>query len=173
MEQLDIIAQLGKNIKRNSALETLMQVDGVLESLNVYAYKHWMDGEIVDGPQIERYWVTVTLMYPYKMMPDPEGADRLVKNGCKVFYAKDVLTTAAKLLQPEDVEVNPNNSNKRQAKKIERPVWLITVEVPRGLLDTVETSRIQNDDVDFDNGAIETAYDEGLGDDDAIISDEY
>ena len=23
---------------------------------NVYAYKNWINGEIVDGPDIERYW---------------------------------------------------------------------------------------------------------------------
>jgi len=172
MEQTDIITQLGKNIKRNSALETLMQIDGVLESLNVYAYKNWIEGEIVDGPHIERYWVTVTLLYPHKMMPDPTGAERLLKNGCKVFYTKDTLTTAAKLIEPEDTEIDPNHPNKRRAKKVERPVWLVTLEVPRGLIDTVETSRVKVDDMQFDSQSVEQAYDENLGDDDAIISDD-
>jgi len=172
MEQTDIITQLGKNIKRNSALETLMQIDGVLESLNVYAYKNWIEGEIVDGPHIERYWVTVTLLYPHKMMPDPTGAERLLNNGCKVFYTKDTLTTAAKLIEPEDTEIDPNHSNKRRAKKIERPVWLVTLEVPRGLIDTVETSRVKVDDMQFDSHSVEQAYDQNLGDDDAIISDD-
>lgn len=172
MEQTDIIAQLGKNIKRNSALETLMQIDGVLESLNVYAYKNWIEGEIVDGPQIERYWVTVTLLYPYKMMPDPTGAERLIKNGCKVYYAKDTLTTAAKLIEPEDSEIDPERPNKRRAKKILRPVWLVTLEVPRGLIDTVESSRVKVDDMQFDSQSVEQAYDDNLGDDDEIISDE-
>jgi len=171
MEQADIIAQLGKNIKRNSALETLMQIDGVLESLNVYAYKNWIEGEIVDGPQIERYWVTVTLLYPHKMMPDPSGAERLLKNGCKVFYTKDTLTTAAKLIEPEDVEIDPNDPNKRRAKKVQRPVWLVTLEVPRGLIDTVESSRVKVDDMQFDSESVEQAYDDNLGDDDEIISD--
>ena len=172
MEQTDIIAQLGKNIKRNSALETLMQIDGVLESLNVYAYKNWIEGEIVDGPQIERYWVTVTLLYPHKMMPDPDGAERLINNGCKVYYGKDTLTTAAKLIEPEDSEIDPNDPNKRRAKKVLRPVLLVTLEVPRGLIDTVESSRVKVDDMQFDSESVEQAYDDNLGDDDEIISDD-
>lgn len=171
MEQTDIIAQLGKNLNRNSALETLMQIDGTLESLNVYAYKNWIEGEVVDGPRIERYWVTVTLMYPRKLMPDPAGAERLINNGCKVYYAKDQLVTAAKLIEPEDVEQDAEDLNKRKAKKVTRDVWLITVEVPRHLLDTIETSRIKVDDIDLDTDAVESAYDDGM-DDEEIISDE-
>lgn len=171
MEQTDIIDQLGKNINRNSALETLMQFDGTLESLNVYAYQNWIEGEIVDGPRIERYWVTVTLMYPHKMMPDPEGAERLINNGCKVYYAKDKLITAAKLLEPEDVEVDQKDMNKRKAKKVERDVWLITVEIPRSLLDVIETSRIKVEDMELDTDAVEAAYDDGM-DDEELISDE-
>ena len=56
MDQKDILDQLEVNVNRNSALETLMQVDAVLDSLNVYAFKIWMEGEIIDGPHIERYW---------------------------------------------------------------------------------------------------------------------
>lgn len=171
MEQTDIIDQLGKNINRNSALETLMQIDGTLESLNVYAYKNWIEGEIVDGPRIERYWVTVTLMYPHKLMPDPTGAERLINNGCKVYFAKDKLITAAKLLEPEDIEVDQKDMNKRKSKKVERDVWLVTLEVPRHLLDVVETSRIKVEDMDLDTDAVESAYDDGM-DDEELISDE-
>ena len=37
--------------------------NSVLDNLNVYAYKNLLKGEAVEGPKIERYWVTVTLMY--------------------------------------------------------------------------------------------------------------
>ena len=38
---------------------------------------NWFKGEIVEGPEIEKYWVTVTLMYPHKLMPTP-GAERIL-----------------------------------------------------------------------------------------------
>jgi hypothetical protein len=49
---------------------------------------------------------------------------------------------------------------------------LVTLEVPRGLIDTVETSRVKVDDMQFDSDSVEQAYDDNLGDDDEIISDD-
>jgi hypothetical protein len=173
MDQLDIIKQLDKNINRNSALDVLMQVDGVLDNMNVYAYKNWIEGEIVEGPQIERYWVTVTIMYPYKLMPDPDGAIRIIDNGGKVYYAKDELITAAKLRTPEDIDPNgdPRRPMQPAAKKVKRPIWLVTLELPRTLLDSMDTDKIKVDDISLDTDALEDAYDSGLGDDDAIRQD--
>ena len=116
MDQIDIVSQLDNNINSNSALETLMQVDNVLERLNVYAYKNWIEGEVVEGPRIERYWVTVTLMYPEKLMPDPDGATRIIDFGGKVYYAKDKLVTAAKLVDPEDRDVMDGGNGLRPGK---------------------------------------------------------
>jgi hypothetical protein len=172
MDQLDIVSQLDSNINSNSALETLMQVDNVLERLNVYAYKNWIEGEVVEGPRIERYWVTVTLMYPRQLMPDPRGAERIINFGGKVYYAKDRLVTAAKLVDPEDREVMDGADGMRpgqpRAKKVERPVWLVTLEIPRTAMDDLVTAKKQTDDMNIDTDAVENAYDDGLGDEDAI-----
>jgi hypothetical protein len=173
MDQLDIIKQLDKNINRNSALDVLLQVDSVLDSLNIYAYKNWIEGEIVDGPHIERYWVTVTLMYPHKLMPDPAGAERILAKGGKVFFAKDELITAAKLVTPDDVADEPDERRPDMpaAKKIKRPIWLITLELPRNFLDSMTSDKVKIDDLSIDTQTVEDAYDDGLGDDDALRSD--
>lgn len=173
MDQMDIVKQIDKNINRRSALDVLMQVDGVLDNMNVYAYKNWIEGEIVDGPHIERYWVTVTLMYPYKMMPDPDAAVRIMDNGGKVYYAKDTLITAAKLNSPEDIDPDgdPRRPDMPAAKKIKRPIWLVTLEIPRNLLDSMDTDKIKVDDISLDQDKLEDAYDDGLGDEDALRSD--
>ena len=172
MDQTDIVSQLDNNINSNSALETLMQVDNVLERLNVYAYQNWIEGEVVEGPRIERYWVTVTLMYPRKLMPDPSGAERILDFGGKVYYAKDKLITAAKLVDPEDRDVVDGADGLRpgqpRAKKVERPVWLVTLELPREAMDSMITAKNQIDDMSIDADAVENAYDDGLGDEDAI-----
>lgn len=174
MDQTEIIKQLDKNINRGSSLDTLMQFDAVLDNLNVYAYKNWIEGEIVDGPHVERYWVTVTLLYPRKLMPDPDAAQRLIDNGCKVFYAKDTLITAAKLNTPDDREQMDGPDGQRpmqpRTKKLKRPVWLITVEMPRNYMDSITTGKIAIDDLSIDTEAVESAYDDNLGDDDAIRS---
>ena len=173
MDQLDIISQLDKNINRNSALDVLLQVDSVLDSLNIYAYKNWIEGEIVDGPHIERYWVTLTIMYPHKLMPDPAGAERILAKGGKVFFAKDELITAAKLVTPDDVSDTPDERRPDMpaAKKIKRPIWLITLELPRNFLDSMTSDKLKIDDLSIDTQKVEDAYDDGLGDDDALRSD--
>ena len=173
MDQLDIIKQLDKNINRDSALDVLLQIDGVFDNINLYAYKNWMEGEIVDGPQIEKYWVTLTIMYPYKKMPDPDGAMRIINNGGKVYFAKDELITAAKLKTPDDIDHEGDDRRPGQpaAKKLKRPIWLVTIELPRQFIDSITSDKVQVDDVSIDSDAVEDAYDNGLGDDDAIRSD--
>lgn len=169
MDQTEIIDRLSKNIDRSSSLETLMQIDNVLDKLNVYAYENWIEGEIVDGPAIERYWVTVTLLYPKKMMPNPDGAKRLVDAGCKVYYAKDTYTTAAKLVTPDDLDFDEQGADGRpKAKEIKRDVWLVTLEVPRTFMDSLVTDKVAVDDDEINYDDVEDAYDDGMGDEDAI-----
>jgi hypothetical protein len=171
MDQKDIVDRLKKNVNRTSALETLIEVSGVLDSMNVFAYENWEDGEVVDGPAIERYWVTLTLMYPYKLMPNPDGAKRLIDAGCKVYYAKDTYVTAAKLKTPDDMEYDAMAPDGRpRAKKVERKVWLVTLEIPRQFMDSLVTDKVSIDDTTTDFDAVEQAYDQGLGDEDAIRS---
>ena len=171
MDQNKILDRLDRNMKRGSALETLLQVDEVLDSLNVYAYENWIEGEIVDGPGIERYWVTVTLMYPYKLMPNPEGAQRIIDAGGKVYYAQDEFITAAKIKQPEDmVDTQDSANGQPRAKKVVRKVWLVTLELPRQFMDSMATSQVKVDDMDIDTDSVEQAYDDGMGDDDAFRS---
>jgi len=170
MDQKQVIDKLSDTIDRGNALETLMQVDEVLESINVYAYENWIEGEVVDGPQIERYWVTVTLMYPRKLMPNPDGAKRLIDAGCKVYYAKDEFITAAKLKTPDDVDYEQRGGSDEQpkAKEVKRPVWLITLEIPRQFMDSIVVDKLQVDDMDIDVDSVEQAYDDDLGEDDVI-----
>ncbi len=36
-------------------LDMLLEVEGVFDRLDLYAYKNWIDGEIVSGPNIGRF----------------------------------------------------------------------------------------------------------------------
>lgn len=172
MDQNYILDTLKHNISKSSAIDTLMDVEQVLDSKGIYAYKNWIEGEVVEGPHIEKYWVTVTLMYPRRLMPDPEGAERLIKNNCKVYYAKDELVTAAKLNTPEDSDTPDGADGMRpgqaRAKHIKRPIWLVTLEIPRKFLEGNADVLKSVDDQSIDTDAVEAAYDDGLGEEDAI-----
>jgi hypothetical protein len=60
-------------------LDILLQVEDVLDSLDTYVFKHWINGEVVQGPKIRKFWVTISLKYDYEDMPDPRAALRLLK----------------------------------------------------------------------------------------------
>jgi ribosomal protein L19E len=100
-------------------------------------------------------------MYPHKLMPDPEGAERLLKHGCKVYYAKDELETAAKLKSPDDSEGQDNASGRRpgqtRAKMVKKPIWLVTIVVPRKFMNDIEASRLRIEDQAINSDAVEQA----------------
>ena len=173
MDQNYIIDTLKNNINRQSALDTLIDFERVLDNQNIYTYANWLDGEVVEGPHIEKYWVTVTLMYHQALMPDPEGAMRLTRNGCKVYFAEEEYITAAKLRSPDDSEGQDGADGKRpgqtRAKRIIKPVWLVTIVMPRKYMNDVEAAKLRVDDQGIDSNAVEQAYtdeisaaDEGL-----------
>jgi len=145
-------------------LDTLIEFERVFDQLDVYVYKNWQRGEIIEGPQVDRYWISVTLMYPYKLMPDPEGALRLIDHGCKVYMGKDVLKHVGKVGLGADEygrELDP------EKKLIKSPVWLVKVIMPRHFVDEVQTDKININGKQIDMDDVTDAYDENLNDDEA------
>jgi len=146
-------------------LDILVEFERVFDELDLYVYKNWIKGEVVEGPIIDRYWVTVTLMYPYKFMPDPEGALRLTDHGCKVSYQKDILKHVAKIKGAESYDTDEHG--RLRAKIIESPVWLIEIIMPRHFIDDKQTEKEQVGNTNIDMDDISDAYDEGLESEDA------
>jgi hypothetical protein len=60
MDQKETMLSLEDLVGSDTSLEILMQIDKFLDEFGIYAYKNWMEGEIVSGPEVERHWVTVT-----------------------------------------------------------------------------------------------------------------
>ena len=56
----------------DGAMSTILDFERVLDESDLYAFKNWILGELVDGPDIGRYTVKCTFMWPYKLMPDPK-----------------------------------------------------------------------------------------------------
>jgi hypothetical protein len=150
---------------KENVLDILVEFERVFDQLDIYVYKNWLKGEIVEGPKIDRYWITVTLMYPYKMMPDPEGAMRLIDHGCKVWFVEDVLNHVAKIQGVESYTTN--KEGQLTAKLIKSPVWLVKVTMPRHFIDETQTNKadVGNSNVNMDD--VSDAYDENLNDEDA------
>ena len=146
-------------IDSSSDLNVLIEFEEMLDNLNIYAYKNWEYGEVIAGPEVTRYWITVTLMYPYKMMPDPDGALRLTKHGARVFFGKDTFMEPKKIQTPDDLAPPDPTTGKRKPVRVKKPIWLVTIEMPRQFVDDFESNKITINGMDIDLEEVEGAYD--------------
>lgn len=131
--QTDQINQTIRYINSNiNSLDVLLQVEKIFDDCGLYAYDNWYLGEVIEGPKISKYWVEVTLLYPKKKMPEPVGGLRLTKYGCKVFYVKDKFVHYNRVI---NTNIDIVNTSTKEASKKDIDIWLITVKIPRRLID--------------------------------------
>lgn len=149
--------------KGEGLLDTLLEFERTLDNAELFAYKNWILGELVEGPVVGRYWYSVKFMFPYDMMPDPDGGLRLTKLGARVNFQKGVFKKPVKVHGPEDW-VDPQS---KRAKMAEHEVWIVSIELPikyiqRGL---EQTDEIIQKDIDDTNAELADAYEEPPMDD--------
>jgi len=154
----DVIENTKEIFMTDSSLATLLDFERVLDELDLYVFAHWKDGELVEGPVYEKYFVTCTFMWPYKLMPDPRGGERLIDYDCEVYYAKDTLEYPIKVKTPDDFE--PGTKMPKMGKK---PVWLVTVVMPKKLMQEIQQGSLDLESATLDMEDIEKAYEEGEG----------
>ena len=77
------------------SLLTLLDYERVLDELDLYAFRNWQLGELVQGPDIGRYKVGCIFMWPEKLMPDPRGARRLLPFDCEIRYKRTNIKIAS------------------------------------------------------------------------------
>ena len=99
-----------------------------------------------------------------------EGAERLLRIGAKVFYAKDQFISAAKLSKPED-SMGPDGADgkrpgQQRAKQVITDVWLVTIEIPRKHMQGIEDAKLRVDDQEINSQSVDDAYNDSLADED-------
>jgi hypothetical protein len=141
----------------DGAMSTLLDFERVMDEADVYAFKNWLVGELVDGPVIGRYSCKCVFMWPYKLMPNPKGALRLTNVGCKVTYGKGEIKVPVEVKDYDDFV--PGG---RYPKMIERKVWFVEITIPFDLMDDIKEGSIDLADQTIDLSEIEDAYDEDL-----------
>mgnify|MGYP000418298263 CR=1 FL=1 len=147
-----------KNIyMSDGAMNTLLDFERVLDEADVYAFRNWINGELVQGPEIGRYSCTCTFMWPYALMPDPRATIRLANVGCNVKMLKSQLEVPIAVTSYEDFQ-----SGSRYPKMKERQVWFMQIEIPFELMDDIKEGSIDLADQTIDLSEIEDAYDEDL-----------
>ena len=143
----------------DGAMSTLLDFERVLDEADLYAFKNWIVGELVDGPVIGRYNCKCVFMWPYKLMPDPRGALRLVNVGCKVTFGRGEIKVPVEVKDYDDFV-----QGTRYPKMVKRKVWYVEIVIPFELMDDIKEGTIDLADQTIDLSEIEDAYDEDLDD---------
>ena len=123
----------------------------------IYAFRNWEIGELVDGPEIGKYRVTCTFMWPEKMMPDPRGGRRLLAFDCDVEYQRKEIEIPIKINDPSDYRPGT-----KKAKLITKDVWLVSITMPKALMNDIRTGSIEMEDQDIDLEELDQAYEQDL-----------
>jgi hypothetical protein len=139
------------------SLLTLLDFERVLDELDLYAFKNWQLGELVQGPDIGKYTVGCIFMWPERLMPDPRGARRLLPFDCKIRYKKTRIKIPVKIESPDDFRPGTH-----KARLIEKPVWLVEIVMPKALMADIRTGSVELEDQDIDLGDLDSAYEEDL-----------
>lgn len=153
---VDVINNTKEIFLTDSALNSLLDFERVIDELDLYVFANWKDGELVKGPIYEKYFVTATFMWPYKRMPDPRGGERLLAYDCEVYYEKDFLEYPIKVKSPDDFD-----EGGKMPKMAKTPVWLVTIVMPKKLMQEINQGSLELESESVDVEDIEQAYEEG------------
>jgi hypothetical protein len=153
--------QVADNIRdiymSEGTITTLLDFERVLDEVDVYAFKNWEIGELVAGPEITKYRVACTFMWPEKLMPDPRGGRRLLPFDCEVSYRKVEMKIPIKITDPSDYR-----EGTKKARIVEKPVWLVEIVMPKSLMSDIRTGSIEMEDQDIDLEELDQAYEQDL-----------
>jgi hypothetical protein len=152
----DLLDNTKKIFMTDSSVNTLMDFERVIDELDIYAFANWKKGELVDGPIYEKYFVTCTFMWPYKHMPDPRGAERLLQYEVLAKYRKDYYEHPVTVKSPDDFQ--PGTKVPKMTKS---PVWLVEIIMPKKLMQDIHQGAVELEGQSVDAEDIEKAYEEG------------
>ena len=155
----DIIENTKDIFMTDSAVNSLLDFERVIDELDCYAFANWKQGELVEGPVYEKYFVTCTFMWPHKKMPDPRAGERLLDYGCEVRYKKDILAFPMKVKKPTDFEAGT-----KMPKLGRTPVWLVEIVVPKKLMRDIRQGSLELESETINSEDIDQAYETGLDD---------
>ena len=141
----------------DGSMNTLLDFERVLDEADLYAYRNWDLGELVQGPDIRRYTVQCTFMWPYKLMPDPRAVKRLTTIGCDVEFAKSEIKVPVEVQNFDDYIPGT-----KYPKSTKRKVWFVSITIPKDLMDDIKEGSIDLAEQTIDLEDLDSAYDEDL-----------
>lgn len=154
---VSIVSTVKGIMTSDGSMSTLLDFERVLDEADLYAYRNWIYGELVQGPKNGRYTVKCVFMWPYNLMPDPSGAKRLATIGCNVSFGKSKIKVPIEVKSYDDFV-----QGTRYPKMVEKKVWFVEIEVPKNLMNEIKEGAIDLADQTIDLEDIESAYEDDL-----------
>ena len=133
----DIVQNIKSVMMSDGTMSSLLDFERCLDEADLYAFKNWELGELVDGPIIKRYSCTATFMWPHGLMPDPRGAKRLISLGCNIKFKKTTIKVPVQIKTADDYAGGLN-----YPKLIDREVWLVNITMPKSLMNDIREGSI-------------------------------
>ena len=156
-EWTEIVNNVKGIMTSDGSMSTLLDFERVLDEADVYAFRNWHLGELVDGPIIRKYEVVCTFMWPTGIMPDPRGAKRLLPLGCTIKFKKTEIKVPIQIKEPSDYKPGTH-----YPKVIDRKVWLVNITIPKELMNDIREGSIDLAGQTIDLQDISDSYDEDL-----------
>lgn len=155
LDEIDVIKNIENMYESNSAFNVLKDFERVLDELDLYVYKNWQDGELAEGPNIDRHWVSAKFFWPRENMPDPMGGKRLIDYDCKVGYQKSYIVKPRPVMDPDDFRPGT-----KKGKLDRHPIWIVEIRMPKKLLADLYQAELEDLDVkEVEDGTAQTASD--------------
>lgn len=146
-------------------VDIMVSIEDYLDTSNMYVFKNWIDGELIEGPFVEPYWVRVSFKWPYLKMPDPQGGLRLTQHGTKLFYRITYENVPQPIREPSDYEPGTHKPKIKPEK-----VWVVEMLIPRRFIDEVDDKVLDLYDKDADIESIQN-INTSIGDSDSDDAD--
>lgn len=152
-----------------SLTDVLIQMEDFLDGLDLYVFKNWIEGEVVEGPEITRYWTKMVLKYDYEMMPDPTGGLRLIKHGAFVKFEKSQEERPREIKDPSDYREDRHGKPAMDMVDI----WLVEIHIPRRFIEELDDDDLElaADDADISLDQVSDARDEDIDGETALDAD--
>ena len=154
---VSIVSTVKGIMTSDGSMSVLLDFERVLDEIDIYAYKNWLIGELVQGPDVGRYTVSCIFMWPYKLMPDPRAVKRLLAIGCDVQWTKKEIMVPIEVKNYDDFVQGTN-----YPKGVKRKVWLVKITIPIELMDDMKEGSIDIAGSTIDLEEIDSAYDDDL-----------
>jgi hypothetical protein len=142
LDELDVIKNIENMYGSNTSFNVLKDFERIIDELDLYVYKNWQDGELAEGPIVDRHWVSAKFFWPKESMPDPMGAKRLLDYDCKVNYKKSYIVKPKKIMDPDDIR-----QGTKKGKLEKHPIWIVEIQMPKKLLSDIYAANLEDLDI--------------------------